>query len=106
MAMQLSFDLSVGALYIRLTDHAVARTRQAGDNAAVDLDDAGQVVGIEVISIAHPWPISEIIADYAIPKAEIAQLRTYFGVTQLAGDPRQETPVISMASPAPSMVTA
>ena len=71
--MQLEFDLNVGALYIRLSDAKVARTREAGDNAAVDLDTAGGVVGIEVISTAHPWPLADILASYDIPAGEEAQ---------------------------------
>ena len=56
--MKLEFDLNIGALYIRLSDAEIARTREAGDNAACDLDAAGGVVGIEVISAGHPWPSS------------------------------------------------
>ena len=76
--MQLKYDLNIGALYIRLTDHAVARTRGIDDNTNVDLDDAGNVVGIEVISIAHPWAFDDALRDYDIPADEVAQLRAYF----------------------------
>jgi uncharacterized protein YuzE len=76
--MRLKYDLDVGALYIKLSDQAVARTRDVGDNTSVDLDDAGNAVGIEVISIAHRWPLNDILRDYSIPAAEAAQLRAYF----------------------------
>jgi uncharacterized protein YuzE len=96
--MQLEYDLNVGALYIRLSDQSVARTRSVDDNTAVDLDDEGRVVGIEVISIAHPWPIADILDGYDIPAAEEAQLRVYFphAVAVLA------PPQFSVASPAPA----
>jgi uncharacterized protein YuzE len=76
--MRLKYDLDAGALYVRLSDRAVARTRELGDNAHVDLDAAGNVVGVEVISIAHPWPLDEFLADYDIPAPEAAQFRAYF----------------------------
>src|SRR6266851_2618734 len=103
--MQLEFDLNVGALYIRLSDAEIARTREAGDNAAVDLDAAGDVVGIEVISAAHPWPLTDILAAYTILPGEEAQLRSYFQPQGMA-PARQESPKISMASPAPAKALA
>lgn len=76
--IRLNYDLNAGALYIRVSDHAVARTRDIDDNTSVDLDAYGAVVGIEVISIAHPWALSAILDRYEIPPAETAQLRAYF----------------------------
>src|SRR5260221_6451154 len=76
--MRLEFDLDVGALYIALADAPVASTREAGENAAVDLDADGRVVGIEVISAAHPWPLRQILRDYPITDMDAAQLRAYF----------------------------
>lgn len=98
--MQLEYDLNVGALYIRLSDAEVARTREVGDNAAVDLDAAGGVVGIEVISAAYPWPLADILAAYTIPPEEAAQLRAYFKARGMSSA-RPESPKISIASPAP-----
>lgn len=77
--MQLKYDLNVGALYIRLTSLPVARTREVDDNTSVDLDADGGVIGIEVISAGHPWALEDVLRDYDIPAAELAQLRAYFG---------------------------
>jgi uncharacterized protein YuzE len=99
--MQLKYDLNVGALYIKLSDARIARTVEAGDNAAVDLDAAGGVVGIEVISIVHPWPLADILARYAIPVGEVAQIRNYFGA-QNSSSASQEAPKLAIASPAPA----
>lgn len=108
MTMQLEYDLNVGALYIRLSDAEVAQTREAGDNAAVDLDAAGAVVGIEVISAAHLWPLGDILATYAIPASEAAQLTSYFFPTEGLGfsPVRQAAAKISIASPAPTRALA
>jgi uncharacterized protein YuzE len=76
--MRLKFDLNVGALYIRLSDQPVARTREIDDNTNVDVDVDGGVVGIEVISTSHPWPLADILATFPIPAGEATQLRSYF----------------------------
>jgi uncharacterized protein YuzE len=102
--MRLKYDLDVGALYIKLSHQAVARTRDVGDNASVDLDDAGNVVGIEVISIAHRWPLDDILRDYSIPATEVAQLRAYFQAT-VTGTP-SEAPALSFERNAPVHVAA
>jgi uncharacterized protein YuzE len=99
--MQLELDLDAGALYIRLTDAEIARTREAGNNAAVDLDATGGVVGIEVISAAHPWPLADILATYPIPASEATQIRTYFAPRGLL-PVKQEPPKIGIASPPPA----
>jgi uncharacterized protein YuzE len=103
--MQLKYDLTVGALYIKLSHAEIARTVEAGDNAAVDLDAAGGVVGIEVIAAAHPWPLEEILASYAIPADEVAQVRNYFG-SRGTSSASQEAPKISIAEPAPTKALA
>jgi uncharacterized protein YuzE len=76
--MQLEYDLSIGALYIRLSDGGVARTDEVDDNTNVDLDPAGEVVGIEVICYTQPWPLAGILESYKIPAAERTQLDVYF----------------------------
>jgi uncharacterized protein YuzE len=101
--MRLKYDLNVRALYISLSDQAVARTRQIGDNTAIDLDAAGVVVGIEVISVDHPWPLREILAGYRLPAGEEAKIRAYFQpsppvtVRGSRPDTPQEAPALSIA---------
>lgn len=76
--MRLEYDLDVGALYIALIDSPVARTVEYGDNANVDLDATGSLVGIEVISAAHRWPLISILSQFTIDKTDAAQLVKYF----------------------------
>lgn len=102
--MRLKYDLNVGALYIKLSDQAVARTHDIDDNTAVDLDSAGNVAGIEVISIAHRWALNEILRDYSIPAAEVAQIRAYFQPAVLGI--AQEAPALSIERNAPICVAA
>lgn len=102
--MRLEFDLNAGALYIRLSDAEIARTDEAGDNAAVDLDSSGGVVGIEVISAAHPWPLAGILHQYRIPADEMIQIQSYFQIREHQAAPRE--PVLSISSLAPATVAA
>lgn len=76
--MRLDYDLNVGALYISLSDHDVAKTRALDDNTCVDLDADGAVVGIEVIAIHYPCALDKVLRDYPIAPVEAAQLRAYF----------------------------
>jgi uncharacterized protein YuzE len=103
--MQLKYDLTVGALYIKLSDAKIARTVEAGDNAAVNLATDGTVVGIEVIAAAYPWPLENILGRYAIPADEVAQIRNYFG-SWGTSSASQEAPKISIAEPAPAKALA
>jgi len=103
--MRLEYDLNVGALYIALTDSPVATTREVGDNANIDLDEAGSVVGIEVISAGAKWPLAEILAEYRIGDADAAQLRAYFMPAALAagpGIPPETLPVMVAKPTAPT----
>ncbi|SRR6266498_1151616 len=111
--MRLKYDLDVGALYVRLTDRPVARTREVDDNTLIDLDTDGGVIGIEVVSITHPWALDEILRDYRIPAEEEAQLRAYFKSPALGGAPGMpalnttpEAPTLSMDRNAPACVPA
>jgi uncharacterized protein YuzE len=111
--MRLKYDLNVGALYVRLTDQPVARTREVDDNTFIDLDEDGRVIGIEVVSITHPWALEEILRDYRIPVDEEAQLRAYFRPPVLGATPEApevsttpEAPALSMHRNAPACVPA
>lgn len=104
--MELQFDLDTDALYISLSDAPVARTRPLGDNTAVDLDASNGVVGIEVISVRHPWPLARILDTYKIPADEEAQIRVYFGLPPYGEQRNPESPTLSIGSPAPALIPA
>ena len=100
--MRLRYDLNIGALYVGLADRPTARTREIDDNTFIDLDEDGDVVGIEVISIAHPWALDDILREYSIPPDEVAQLRAYFQRDDIGSV--LETPAVSMDRNAPALV--
>lgn len=91
--MQLEYDLTCGALYIRVSGEEIARTREIDDNTNVDLDASGTVVGIEVIDIDLPWPLAEVLRDFGFPAGEVEQIVSYFPFV---------APTISVASTPPA----
>lgn len=49
--MQVKYDQDTDAMYIRLTDHVVLTSKQLNPSFAVDLDENGDVIGIEVLNV-------------------------------------------------------
>lgn len=49
--MYVSYDPAAGATYVRLAEGSVAETRLVGDLVAVDLDDSGVPVGVELLML-------------------------------------------------------
>lgn len=73
-----SYDLDADALYIKLADGQAARTAQIDAGTLVDLDSAGNVVGIEVIQPDRIWPLDKILARYGVSDDDARELQTYF----------------------------
>ena len=48
--MQMTYDDQADAIYIQLKDSAVARSQQVSPNCVLDFDDAGEVIGVEILS--------------------------------------------------------
>lgn len=75
--MTLEWDLTAGALYIRLAPvrpGGVARTREFGDSVMCDEDADGRLLGIEVLSPGSDWPVIEVLARYEVARADTAAL--------------------------------
>jgi uncharacterized protein YuzE len=64
--VRFSYDTDVSALYITLRDGDVARTRSLDDSAILDLDAAGNLLGIEVLNPGSGWPLTGILRQYEI----------------------------------------
>lgn len=76
--MTLEYDLEAGALYIRVADGKVARTRELDGNTLADVDADGNVLGVEVVSAAYPWALTEVLQMEGISASAKAQIRAYF----------------------------
>ena len=62
--LKITYDHTVDALYIALRDGAVARTVEVDSGTLVDVDEHGDLVGIEVLTPSRAWPIDEVAARF------------------------------------------
>jgi uncharacterized protein YuzE len=85
----LNYDLDAKALYIRLCDGKVARTRQFDDNTLADLDADGNVLGVEVVAIDWPWALADVLQMEGITAGDKAAMLAYFA------SPALTRPVVS-----------
>jgi len=86
--MILTYSDTADALYINLKPEAVPTQGEEIDSATlVDLDDAGELVGIEVLHPAREWPLDAIADRFFIPMEELLQLRTLWNRSENAPFP-------------------
>lgn len=79
--MIFSYDYDADALYIGITDARVARTRQFDEGTIVDLDESGEIVGIEVLRPARAWPLEQIEASFRLGDDNTAILDSLWDAT-------------------------
>lgn len=61
MAVHASYDPEADALYLRISRHSVGAAMQFDDGTFADLDVAGHLAGIEVVSPRRDWPLEAIL---------------------------------------------
>ncbi len=71
----LEIDPNVGAAYIQLNDHEVARTVEVTMDVMVDLDELDVVVGVEILNLFAEIPIGQLIRDYHIHTDVVSMLQ-------------------------------
>jgi uncharacterized protein YuzE len=92
--MKVGYDLQADALYITLKEQAeVARTIQVDPGTLVDLDSRGNLIGVEVIRPARPWPLDEILNQFSTSDANAHLLRLLERTTGDAGTYTYAEPV-------------
>jgi len=72
--MKFSYDADANALYITLRDGDVARTRELDDSTMLDVDAAGNLLGIEVLNPGSGWPLTGILRQYEIAEDDAQML--------------------------------
>lgn len=75
MTIVVEIDTAVDAGYIRISGEQVASSSQYNESIVVDLDTFGRVVGIEVLELACPLPVTDLSAKYHMTDEAIAVLR-------------------------------
>jgi uncharacterized protein YuzE len=73
--MQLIYDNDADALEIALRDGIVCRTVQIDAGTLVDVNEHGQVLSLEFIRPARPWPLDDILGRFEIDDRDAEQLR-------------------------------
>lgn len=58
--MKIEYDREVDALYIRIQEKYVARTREIADGVNIDLDEEGRLIGLEVLDATEKYSLSDI----------------------------------------------
>jgi uncharacterized protein YuzE len=58
--MKIEYDKDVDALYIRIQEKKVAKTREIEDGLNVDLDEQGKIIGFEILDATQRYSKSEI----------------------------------------------
>lgn len=58
--MKIEYDREVDALYIRLQESYVARTVELQEGVNLDFDEAGKLVGLEVLDATERYSLADI----------------------------------------------
>lgn len=58
--MKIEYDKEVDALYIRIQEKNVSRTREIEEGVNIDLDDEGKVIGLEIIGATERYSLEDI----------------------------------------------
>jgi uncharacterized protein YuzE len=58
--MKIEYDREIDALYIYLQEKEVVKTTELSDAVKVDLDEEGNLIGIEVLDATQRYSLSDI----------------------------------------------
>ena len=54
--MKITYDADADAMYIYIVDRDVFKTKKINDNTLVDLDEEGNIIGMEVLFVKERMP--------------------------------------------------
>lgn len=58
--MKIEYDKEVDALYIRIQEKKVARTKEVEEGINLDFDEKGKVIGLEIIGAVERYSLEDI----------------------------------------------
>ena len=81
-----------------MTDREVVHTVEIDAGTLVDVDAAGFLVGIEVLSPQRCWPLEDILGRFRVAEIDAAQLRVYFPYPAQLVPPAHPAPRVPVAT--------
>lgn len=77
-SVDISVDSSANACYVQLSDEAIVTTVPINDDATilVDLDQFNVAVGIEILDLAEPIPLTQLCTKFHILPEHASVLNT------------------------------
>ena len=58
--MKIEYDQEVDALYIRIQEKEVAKTKEIEDGVNLDIDEEGKIIGLEIIGARERYNKKDI----------------------------------------------
>ncbi|MBI2471811.1 MAG: DUF2283 domain-containing protein [Planctomycetes bacterium] len=58
--MKIEYDKEVDALYIRIQEKEVSHTKELEEGINLDLDDVGNIIGLEIIGATERYNLKDI----------------------------------------------
>ena len=60
--MKIEYDKEVDALYIRIQEKKVARTKEVEEGINLDIDEDGKIIGLEIIGATERYKKEDIFS--------------------------------------------
>lgn len=86
--MRLTYDPEADALYLKLGTARIARTEEVAPSVMLDLDAAGDIVGVEVLGVSRLPGAEPLQLDFALLAGDqAAALKAIAGWRKGASEP-------------------
>ncbi|MEK7821907.1 MAG: DUF2283 domain-containing protein [Planctomycetota bacterium] len=55
--MKIEYDREVDALYIRIQEKEVSRTKEVAEGVNLDIDEEGKIIGLEIVGATERYSL-------------------------------------------------
>ncbi|OHB90566.1 MAG: hypothetical protein A3E19_07145 [Planctomycetes bacterium RIFCSPHIGHO2_12_FULL_52_36] len=59
--MRIEYDREVDALYIRIQEKEVSRTKEVAEGVNLDIDEEGKIIGLEIVGATERYNLKDIL---------------------------------------------
>ena len=63
--MRVRVDRAADAVYVNLTDRPIKESEEVADGIVVDYDEAGRIVGVEILDASRRTEDPEVLKNYS-----------------------------------------